>query len=135
MARARPWFAPDPWQASGQSEIAADVRAGATAIDVAHAKLTVANLHVVGVGWNINEPRVELAGDLHWNGVTGEVASESSQLVSSAVSLAAQDVRLQAGGTGPPRAGGVAAFRTDLARLAAWRVTPGSRPNISRSAW
>jgi translocation and assembly module TamB len=125
LARVRPWFAPDPWQASGQSEITAQVRVGATAIDVAQGKLSVVNLHVVGVGWNINEPRVEMAGDLHWNGVTGEVASESSQLVSSAVSLAAQDVRLQAGGTGPPRAGGKAAFRTDLARLAAWRSTPG----------
>jgi hypothetical protein len=125
LARARPWFAPDPWQASGQSEMAANVRAGAKAVEVSNAKLTVTSLHLVGVGWNINEPRVEMAGDLHWNGVTGEVASQSSQLVSSAVSMAAKDVRLQAGGTGPPRANGVAAFRTDLARVAAWRSTPG----------
>ena len=128
LARARPWFSPDPWQASGQSEMAAEVRAGTNAIDVSQAKLSVSNLHVTGVGWTINEPRVELAGDLHWNGATGEVASQSAQFVSSAVSLAAKDVRLQAGGASPPRANGVAAFRTDLARLAAWRDAPGSRP-------
>ena len=97
---------------------------------------SVTNLHVVGVGWNINEPRVELAGDLQWNGVTGEVASQSSQLVSSAISLAAKDVRLQAGGTGPPRANGVAAFRTDLARAGGLASDArASRPHISRWAW
>ncbi|MEX2092446.1 MAG: hypothetical protein WD971_07200, partial [Pirellulales bacterium] len=128
LARARPWFAPDPWQASGESEVAADVRAASKSIDVSHAKLVVSNLHVVGVGWNIAEPRVELAGDLHWNGATGEVGSQSAQLVSSAFSLAAKDIRLQAAGSGPPRANGVAAFRTDLARLAAWRVAAGPPP-------
>ncbi len=103
----------------------ADVRAGTAAIDVSHAKLTVSNLHVVGAGWNINEPRVELAGDLRWNGTSGELASNSSQLVSSTVSLAAKDVRLQASEAGSPRAAGAAAFRADLARLAAWRSSPG----------
>jgi hypothetical protein len=127
LARARPWFAPDPWQASGESEVAADVRAASQSIDVSQAKLVVSNLHVVGVGWNVAEPRVELAGDLHWNGATGEVGSQSAQLVSSAVSMAAKDVRLQAGGTAP-RANGVAAFRTDLARLSAWRVATGPQP-------
>ena len=125
LARARPWFSPDPWQASGQSEMAADVRAGTNEINISQAKLSVSNLHVTGVGWSINEPRVELAGDLHWNGATGEVASQSAQFVSSAVSFAARDVRLQAGGASPPRANGVAAFRTDLARLAAWRAVAG----------
>lgn len=125
MARIRPWYALDPWQASGQSELAANVRAASQAVEVTNARLSVVNLHVVGVGWNISEPRVEMAGDLNWNGVTGEVASQSSQLVSSAVSMAAKDVRLEAGGTGPPRANGVAAFRADLARVAAWRATAG----------
>jgi hypothetical protein len=128
LARARPWFSPDPWQASGQGEVAAEVRAGANEINVSEAKFSVSNLRVVGVGWSINEPRVELAGDLHWNGATGEVASQSAQFVSSAVSFAARDVRLQAGGLGTPRANGVAAFRTDVARIAAWRVEAGKPP-------
>jgi translocation and assembly module TamB len=55
------------------------------------------------------------------------VASKSAQLVSSAVSLAAQDVEIQTAG-GPPRATGIAAFRTDLARLAAWQAVPGQTP-------
>jgi hypothetical protein len=128
LARARPWFSPDPWQASGQSEIAAQIRAGTNEINVSQAKLAVSNLHVTGVGWAINEPRVEMAGDLHWNGATGEVASQSAQFVSSATSFAARDLRLQAGGASPPRANGVAAFRTDVARIAAWRVAAGQPP-------
>jgi translocation and assembly module TamB len=125
LARARPWFSTDPWQASGQSEVAANVRAGTDEVNVSQAKLSVSNLRVIGVGWAISEPRVELAGDLHWNGATGEVASQSAQFVSSAVSFAAKDVRLQAGGASPPRANGVAAFRTDVARIAAWRAEAG----------
>jgi hypothetical protein len=35
---------------------------------------------------------------------------------------------LQAGGASPPRANGVAAFRTDVARIAAWRVAAGQPP-------
>jgi len=125
LARARPWYSPDPWQASGQGEVAAQVRASANEIDVSGAKLSVSNFRVVGDGWSIEEPRVELVGDLHWNGATGEVASQSAQFVSSAISFAARDVRLQALGVSPPRAKGVAAFRTDIARIAAWRVVAG----------
>ena len=116
MTRARPWFASDPWQVDGQSEIAADVRAAATAVEVSQAKLTVSNLKVVGVGWSITEPRVEIAGDLAWNGVTGEVASKSAQLVSSSMSVATQNVQLRRDGMSPPQLNGGAAFRADVGR-------------------
>ncbi len=124
LSRVRPWFTVDPWQASGQSDVAVEVRVGMNSVEVSQAKLTVSNLRLVNTGWNIAEPRVELTGDLRWNSTTGEVASRSSQLVSSAVSIAAKDVRLQGNGAGPAQASGVAAFRTDLARVAAWRDVP-----------
>src|SRR5205823_643029 len=81
-------------------------------------------LHVTGVGWNIVEPRVELAADLHWNGATNELASQSAQLVSSAVALATKDVHVKTSGTGMPQMTGVAAFRADVSRLASWQVPP-----------
>lgn len=125
LARVRPWVAIDPWQASGLSQLSADMVAASDAADVTNAKLTVTNLRVAGDGLTIQESRVEISGDMHWNGATGSIASKSVQLVSSAVSLAAQDVELQTAGGGPPRANGIAAFRTDLARLAAWSAVPG----------
>jgi translocation and assembly module TamB len=124
LTLARPWMATDPWQVDGQSQMTADVRAGSAAVDVSNAKATITNLHVVGVGWNINEPRVELAADLHWNRANSEVASQSAQVVSSAVAVATKDIHVKIGGAGPPQVTGVAAFRTDLARLASWQVPP-----------
>ena len=84
----------DPWQVDGQSQVTADIRAASNLVDVANAKATVTNLHVTGVGWNIAEPRVELAADLHWNLATNEIASQSAQVVSSAVALATKDVHV-----------------------------------------
>jgi translocation and assembly module TamB len=124
LTLSRPWIAMDPWQVDGQSQATADIRAVGTTVDVANAKATVTNLKIVGVGWHIAEPRVELAADLHWNRATNEVASQSAQLVSSAVALATKDVHVKTGGTGPPQVTGVAAFRADVARLASWQVPP-----------
>jgi hypothetical protein len=126
MARLRPWFAPDPWQASGTGDVTAQVRASANAVQMSQAKVTLSNLQVAGAGWNITEPKVELAGDLEWNTAAGELAARSLQLVSSTVSLAAQNLQLQALST-PPKASGVAAFRADVARVAAWQV-PTAQP-------
>lgn len=122
MGRLRPWYATDLWQATGTGDVTAQVRAGASAAQVSQAKVTLTNLRVAGDGWNISEPRVELTGDLDWNFNAGEVGARSLQLVSSTVSLAAQNLHLQAGGIGSPKASGIAAFRADLARVAAWQV-------------
>jgi translocation and assembly module TamB len=124
LTLARPWIAMDPWQVDGQSQATADIRAASNMVEVANAKATVTNLHVTGVGWNIAEPRVELAADLHWNLATNEIASQSAQVVSSAVALATKDVHVKTGGAGPPQITGVAAFRADVARLASWQVPP-----------
>jgi translocation and assembly module TamB len=124
LALAHPWMATNPWQVDGQSQLTADVRAGSAAVDVSNAKATITNLHVVGVGWNINEPRVELAADLHLNLLNNEIASQSAQVVSSTVALATKDVHVLTSGNGPPQVTGVAAFRTDVARLASWQVPP-----------
>ena len=81
---------------SGRSNVAANIRIAGNAIDVTDCKLVVTDLRATSPGWNINEPRVELAGDAHWNGATGEIAANTAQLVTSTVSLAAKDVRYRA---------------------------------------
>jgi hypothetical protein len=127
LTRARPWFAPGDWKIDGASEITANVRATNTTIDVTETKVVVNNLQATSPGWNINEPRVEFAGDAHLNRATGEIAASAAQFVTSTVSLATKDVRYAAGERGIGQLAGAAAFRADLARMAAWRA-PTKQP-------
>ncbi len=123
---------------TGQSNFAANIRQAGGLIDVSDAKVFVTDLRATSPGWNINEPRAELAGDAHWNGATGEISASTAQLVTSAVSLAAKDVRYRvaqasAGQPGIGQFTGMAAFRADLARLAAWRASPQQAPTYQPS--
>ena len=127
LTRARPWFAPDPWQASGQSEVAADVRAGGQCgRRVAVPSSSVSNLHVVGVGWNDQRAARRTGRRLALERRDGR-----SGVAIGAIGVAARSrwrrrtCGCRRAAAGPPRANGVAAFRTDLARLAAWRAAPG----------
>ncbi len=126
LIRARPWIAPGSWQINGASEITATVRATSNSIDVADAKIVINNLQAASLGWNINEPRVELAGDAQVNRGTGQMAANSVQLVTSTISLAAKDIHYASGDHGINQLAGAAAFRADLARLAAWRAPSNS---------
>ncbi len=127
LTRVRPWFAPGPWQVDGQSELSAVVRVSPNSFETTKTNLVVTGLRATAPGWNINEPRVEIAGDARWDGATGEVVAESTQLVTSTVSLATRGIRYRAGEQSISQLTGAAAFRTDLARLAAWR-TPADKP-------
>ncbi len=126
LTRARPWFAPGTWQIDGASEFAANIRATSNSLDVTETKVVVNNLQATSADWNISEPRVEFAGDAHWNRVTGEIAANSAQLVTSTVSVAAKDVHYASGTNGIAQLAGAAAFRADLARIAAWRAPTNS---------
>ena len=71
-----------PWQIDGQSEVAADLRAAASTVEVSQAKVIVSNC----VSWaRLVDYRATCrdSGDVHWNGATGEIASRSAQVVSS----------------------------------------------------
>ena len=126
LTRARPWFAPDPWQIEGQGELKANVRIAGRSFEATDTALSVTDLRATAPNWNINEPRVELAGDARWNGDTGALATTAAQFVTSTISLAVKDLVYRPPyGAGPGDVGqlsGAAAFRTDLARLAAWRA-------------
>ncbi len=125
LTRARPWVALDPWQFDGQTELTATLRVAANAVDASETKLVASNLRASAPGWNINESRVELAGDARWNGTANEVSAGALQLVTSTVSLAARDMRYRAAESGISQLAGAAAFRADLARLAAWKQAAG----------
>ncbi|MCC7475974.1 MAG: hypothetical protein IT425_11300, partial [Pirellulales bacterium] len=125
LARARPWFTPGEWKIDGTSELVATLRVSSHAIVISEARGAISNLRADGPGWNISEPRVEFTGDAQWNGGSGEIASGSAQLVSSSFSLASKGVRYvpsPPGTHGISQLGGAAAFRADLARVAAWQA-------------
>lgn len=122
LTRAKPWVATAGWQIDGASEITANIVAANTQLDITDTKITVNNLQASAAGWSVNEPRVEFAGDAHLNRATGEIVANSTQLVSSTISVAAKDLHFATGDHGITQLAGVAAFRADVARLAAWRA-------------
>ncbi len=122
LTRAKPWIDTAGWQIDGASEIAANIRATGAQLDVTESKITVNNLQASSPGWNVNEPRLEFAGDAHINRATGEIIANSTQLVTSTVSVVAKDVHFATGERGIAQLAGVAAFRADVARLASWRA-------------
>lgn len=128
LTRARPWLTLSEWQIDGQSELTTNVRMINQTIDVTDTQFSINNLQATGHGWNINEPLVKASGDAHWDGLTGELATSSAQFVTSAVSLRAQDVHYRPSQQGIDQLSGVCAFRADLARLSAWKTTPGQPP-------
>jgi hypothetical protein len=126
LRRARPWYSADPWQIDGEMELAASVRLANNAFEFSDTRLVATGFQAARPEWNIIEPRVELAGDARWNGSTGEISANSAQFVTSTVALAVKNLQYrgrQAGGLSDiGQLSGVAAFRADMARLAAWRT-------------
>jgi hypothetical protein len=133
LTRVRPWFAPGEWQVDGQGDLVASVSVSPKAFELTSSKLTVSNFRANATGWNIQEPRIEFAGDARLDLVTYEASSSIAQFVTSTISLATRDVRYRAGDGAINQLTGAAAFRADLARLAAWRV-PATQPAAYRAA-
>ncbi len=122
LTRAKPFLPTGTWQIDGASEVAANIHATNSVIDITDTKVTVNNLQANSAGWSVNEPRVEFAGDAHYNRATGEIAANSTQLVSSTISIAAKDLHYATSDHGIAQLAGVAAFRADVGRLAVWRA-------------
>jgi hypothetical protein len=127
LTRARPWYTIDPWRVDGQMDLVASARIATNAFEFIDTRLAATDFQATGPAWNIQEPRVELAGDARWNSVTREFTTNNGQFVTSTVSLAVKN--LQYRGVGDVgRLSGFAAFRADLARLDAWRAANDQRP-------
>ena len=126
LTRVRPWFSPDPWQVDGVAALTTRVRVSSQSFEAEGTALSVTDLRAVNPEWDIRESRVELAGDVRWNGASGELAMTAGQLVTSTVSLAVKDVAYRPArdldAPGATQFTGAAAFRTDLARLASWQA-------------
>lgn len=128
LARARPLVATDAWQVAGKLDLTADVLAGAQRMEVAGAMLRMTDLRATSPDWRIDEPRVEISGDLSWDGHARRVRSPNAQLVSSTASLAARDLQLALPTEGPAAASGELAVRADLGRVAAMRIQSTGQP-------
>ncbi len=124
LTRVRPWFAPDPWKIDGASQITSNLRITGTAFEAKDTKVVVTDLRATSPDWNINESRVEFAGDARVDRATGEFAANAAQFVTSTFSVATKDIHYGGHAQGAKQLSGAAAFRADLARLAAWRTQP-----------
>ena len=129
--RARPWFAPGDWQIDGQSELTANVRVAGERIrsHANQARRQQSAGH--GPGWNINEPRVRIRR----RRAVGRRDGRSRRQHGAArhqhrlARCAGRSLSRRRSGHQPTT--GVAAFRADLARLAAWRQPANSPRAVS----
>ncbi len=112
-----------PWQLHGSSDFSANIQLGGKDFEASNTKLVVTDLRATGPEWNINEPKVEFSGDVRWDVARNEFITKTAQFVSSTVAVATKDVHY---GGGAQQITGAAAFRANLARLAAWRVPSAS---------
>jgi hypothetical protein len=133
LTRVHPWFAPGQWNIDGASDFTADLRVAGNAFEATNTKLVITNLRAVSPDWNINEARIEFAGDARWNGATGELAANSAQLVSSTIAIGAKGIHFGGNQPGASNVSGAAAFRTDLARLATWHRSATQPPQYQPS--
>ncbi|HEY3395359.1 MAG TPA: hypothetical protein VGK58_21840 [Lacipirellulaceae bacterium] len=128
LTRARPWITLGEWRIDGEGELRTNIRVARHLIDLGDTKFSSTDFRATSPAWSISEPRLELSGVGRWNAATGEATTDAAQLVTSTVSLAVKNVAYRPpqnsdAGTGAQLTG-VAAIRADLARLAAWRVSP-----------
>jgi hypothetical protein len=132
LTRARPWYSAEPWQIDGEMDLTSSARLANNSFDFSDTRLVATGFQAAQLNWNVIEPRVELAGDARWNGATGEISANSAQFVTSTISLAIKNLQYRGRQTGNPgdvgQLSGAAAFRADMARLAAWRASNDQKP-------
>ena len=128
LARAHPIVNTTAWQVDGELDLNTELRLAADQLDVSSCKLVVTNLHGVGSGWQIDEPRVTLTGDLRWDGRQRQLVSRELQFVCSTAEVAGRDVQVVLPDEGLPVALGTLTVRADVARLGSLRSIPGQRP-------
>jgi translocation and assembly module TamB len=133
LARAHPVVNTTAWQVEGELDLNTELRLAADQLDVSSCKLIVTDLHGVGAGWKIDEPHVELTGDLRWDGRQRQVVSRELQFVCSTAAVAGRDVQVVFPTEGLPVALGTLAVRADVARLGSLRSIPGQRASWETS--
>ena len=128
--RLRPGLATIPQRVEGEAHLVAKLQMTGEAVEVLESKGSIVGLRVESETVSIDEPRVEFAGDAHWNRQTGSLRTREMQLLGSSFSFRARDLEI-ATGQGSPTAHGSVAFSANLERLAAMLGLAGQ----STSTW
>ena len=129
--RLRPWLAKKPQLVEGEAHLFAKIQVTDAAVHVIESKGSVVGLRVENESVSIDEPRVEFAGDAHWNRQTGSLRTREMQLLGSSFSFRARNIDIALAEQGPPTARGSVAFSANLERLAAMAGLVGQ----STSTW
>ncbi len=117
--RLRPWVAAMPRRVEGDAHLRAKIKVTGETVQAIESEGSVVGLRVQNETISIDEPRVELAGDVLWDRPTGNLQTKELQLLGSSFSFRARDISVVLATHGAPTARGNVAFRTDLERLAA----------------
>ena len=134
--RLRPGLATIPQHVEGEAHFFAKIQITPETIQVLESKGSVVGLHVASDTLTIDEPRVEFAGDLHWDRQTGSLQMREMQLLGSTFSFRSRDLAIALAGQGPSMARGNIAFRADLERLSSMvGLVGGGLAGQSASTW
>ena len=129
--RLRPWLAKNPQRVEGEAHLFAKIQVTDEAVHVLESKGSIVGLRVESETVSVDEPRVEFAGDAHWNRQTGSLRTREMQLLGSSFSFRARNLDIALAEQGPPTTRGSVAFSANLERLAAMMGLVGQ----STSTW
>ncbi len=125
--RLRPWVSGIPRQLEGAAQFNATLTAGNSLVEVANLSAKFTPLQIRHREFVVDEPQIELSGDLRWDAPSGNLASREFQLVSSSLALRTRDLLVNLGASEGPTASGAVAFRANLERLSAAMGLVGQR--------
>ena len=113
-----------PEQLAGAAAFEGRARIDAQSIHLQHVQASVDRFRMVRGPLRVEEPRIELAGDLSVVRASGALLASRLHLASSAFAAACRDVQYRPGGPEAAALRGETAFRIDLERLAASLSVP-----------
>jgi translocation and assembly module TamB len=121
QARLGSWLALAGWQTSGAFDLSADLMFGSDAIGVRQSQLNVSELRIAGPGWDIREPRVELAAVGRWDTAARRLSMDVLNLSSSTVAAQMSSFLCTSPPQGSMQMAGHVGYEALLERIEQWK--------------
>jgi hypothetical protein len=127
LPRVRPWLRLSGWELGGQFSTQTRGRFSAQRVQLDDCHVKVANFKAHAPGWSIDEPQIQLDGQLVWDLPSHRIDFPEMTGTSSSLAFRARDVEFS---SQPENlhASGSAAFRGDLRRVTSWKVKNPLQP-------
>ncbi len=126
LSRLRPWVSSGDWQLDGHLNASATGQVSAVRAELAPIQVEITDLLAVCGSRRLQEPVARIQGEAVWDADRSIIQVPELEAVSSTFALRGKDIQVTLGST--LQAGGAAAFRGDLSRLAALWQDPQQAP-------